>query len=587
MEKGNMVFHPGGWGTGEVMEVSPLREQVTIEFENVPGQKHLNFASAFKSLIPLPKENFLARRFADPDDLEKEAKENPLAVIKLLLKDLGPRTASEVKDDLCELVIPEKDWTKWWQGARAKIKKDPIIEAPDNLRDPFRLRKSEITHEERLKKAINDRMDSKELILSSYNLIRDLPNAKKNQEILDTVKEKMLNLLESPDLPLEQELQVIVFLESAFNYQVDGKSAAEFVQSIKPIEEVINAIEIIALKKRVLTLVKEHRADGEQLFLSLLFSVQQSTLKDYILKEVNQGKTQEALIKKLKELIKHPMIQPETLVWYFQKLIDKEEEGIPFHSKEGQCQFFEALLILFSQLDGKAEYKDLAKKIYNLISGKRYAVVRQIIEGTDLEFIKEFLLLVSKCQNLSDHDIKIMRSLAEVVHPSLAVPKTQKGGQQDTDNVIWMTEEGHNKIQERIKHIGTVEVIENAREIEAARALGDLRENSEYKFAQERRHRLQGEMKTLSQQLSHARIITKADISSSEIGVGNTVELEDSQGKKIQYTILGPWEANPDENILSFQSKLALEMAGCKIGEKFKFRDEEFTIISLKSYLDK
>ena len=41
-------------------------------------------------------------------------------------------------------------------------------------------------------------------------------------------------------------------------------------------------------------------------------------------------------------------------------------------------------------------------------------------------------------------------------------------------------------------------MVENAREIEAARALGDLRENSEFKFAQERRARLQSELKTLS-----------------------------------------------------------------------------------------
>ncbi len=40
--------------------------------------------------------------------------------------------------------------------------------------------------------------------------------------------------------------------------------------------------------------------------------------------------------------------------------------------------------------------------------------------------------------------------------------------------------EGYQKIKERVQHIGTVETVENAREIEAARALGDLRENSEY-----------------------------------------------------------------------------------------------------------
>ena len=55
MAKGNIVFHTGGWGTGEIMDVSFVREHLVIEFENVGGRKDLSFANAFKTLIPLPK----------------------------------------------------------------------------------------------------------------------------------------------------------------------------------------------------------------------------------------------------------------------------------------------------------------------------------------------------------------------------------------------------------------------------------------------------------------------------------------------------------------------------------------------------
>ena len=137
--KGKFVFHLGGWGVGEVIEVSPVREQMGIEFENVTGRKYLSFGTAFKALIPIPNEHFLARRFAFPDDLEKEAKENPAEVVKMLLKDLGDKTAGEIKDELCDLVIPEKEWTKWWQNARAKLKKDTHVEVPVSAKDSFTL----------------------------------------------------------------------------------------------------------------------------------------------------------------------------------------------------------------------------------------------------------------------------------------------------------------------------------------------------------------------------------------------------------------------------------------------------------------
>ena len=112
-----------------------------------------------------------------------------------------------------------------------------------------------------------------------------------------------------------------------------------------------------------------------------------------------------------------------------------------------------------------------------------------------------------------------------------------------------------------------------------------MRENSEYKFAQEKRARLQGELKLLSDQLNRARIITEQDVTSNAVGIGTIVELINSQEEKVIYTILGPWDADPDENILSFQSKMAQAMIGYKEGEKFSFRHDTYTVADVRSYL--
>lgn len=582
MGKGKFVFHTGGWGTGEIVDLSTLREQITIEFDNVSGRKHLSFINAFKTLLPLEDDKFLARRFANPDKLEQEAKENPVEIMKLLLRDLGPKNAAEIKDELCELVIPEADWTKWWQNTRAKLKKDPLIESPTHLKDPFRLRKAELTADERMEKALKNTSNISEFIQSSYNFVRDLPNARKHQEIKNTLKTKLLEHLSDSQISPEEELQIYVFLESMFSHQVEGKTAESIIRVLKNIPEIINNIEIQAFRKRVLSLVREFREDWPAIFLQVLFSPQQSPLRDFLLKELNQGETQKLLVKKLEALLHHPAESPETFVWYFQKLTSENDPSLPYGDKKGVGLFFESFLILLNQIEGRPEYRDLVKKIYNMITSKRFALVRSIIEGTSIEFIKEFLLLVSKCQTFTDHDTKILRSLAEVVQPSLADAKHKK--KQWDENVIWTTEAGYLNTQDRIRQIGTVEIIENAREVEAARALGDLRENSEYKFAVERRGRLQGELKTLSDQLKRARIITKDDILPGEVGVGSVVDVLDGTGNKITYKILGPWDANPDEHILSFQSKFAQAMVGCKEGESFKFRDEEYTISKVNSF---
>lgn len=584
MEKGNFVFHSAGWGTGEIVEISPIRQQIAVEFENVSGRKHLTFENAFKTLIPLKNDHFFARRFADPDKLEKEGREDPVSLIKMLLRDLGPKTATEIKEELCELVIPEADWAKWWQAARAKLKKDPLIEPPVTLKDCFCLRKNELSHADRLHAAIKDKTTIDEIIQSSYNFVRDLPTLRQKPEIQASLKEKLLSQLRDPELTPEQELQICLLLEGQFGHKMNERTAESLIQGMKNVEEVINAIEIIALKKRALVLVRELRKDWQNLFLRLLKLIKQSNLRDYLLKELNEEANRPILEKELRSLMLHPEMAPDLVVWYFQKLVSKESQDLPFSDKKGQCQFFETFLVLFSYIDNKPEYRDLLKKMYNLLSGKRYEVVREIMAGASLEFIREFLLLASKCQALGDKDMKILQSLAQVVHPELNKERAKSAT--IDPNVIWTTEEAYLNVQEQVKHIGTVQIVENAREIEAARAHGDLRENSEYKFALEKRSRLQGQLKILSDQLRHARIITKHDVPTDEVGIGSKVFVLDSKGEKMTYTILGPWDANPDQNILSFQSKLAQAMIGCRLGDSFQFRDDQLKIEDIKSYFE-
>ena len=580
------VFHTAGWGTGEIIEVSSVREQLAVEFENVSGNKYITYLNAFKTLIPLPKEHFLARRFADADALEKEAKEDPVAVFKILLRDLGSKSAAEVKDELCELVIPEAEWTKWWQGARAKIKKDTMIESPEGVKGLFRLRKKEVLHEDRLTIAINDKTSVKEIMQTSYNFVRDQPNIFKRPEVKASLIEKLLPLFKDKSLTASQELELLILLDAYFAYPIEGKLLPDYIKKLNEIEKVVCNIEIIAIKKKALILIREHRQDWIPLFSSFLLSISQGLLRDYIIKELNQEGSRETLIEVLEDLLKNPQKHPEFFVWYFQKIVGGDGEKMPFSDKEGQRAFFEAFFILYSLIESKPEYRDLLKKMYMTISGKRYAVVRSIFEGTSLEYLKEILLLTSKCQTLSDHDIKILRSLAEVVQPSLAPNKSHRPAHDI--NIIWTTEAGYHRVQARVQQVGTVEIVENAREIEAARALGDLRENSEYKFALEKRSRLQGELKTLSDQLKRARMITKGDIYLDEVGIGSVVTLRDLKDDKVTtYTILGPWDADVDANILSSQSKFIQAMMGLKIGSTFKFRDEEYEILELKSYLDK
>ncbi|WP_420421760.1 GreA/GreB family elongation factor [Simkania sp.] len=584
MKKGNFVFHTGGWGVGEIMEISFLREQLSLEFDYVSGRKDLSFQNAFKTLIPLKDDHFLSLRFGNPDELEQRAKKSPIDVIHSMLRDLGPLTAAEIKEELCELVIPTDEWVRWWQTARSKVKKDTMVEIPSDIRQPFRLREAEVTHEETLQKALEKKPNAETLIQMVYAFLRDFPGTLKNDAFRMDLQQKMKDALESEELSDAQELQLYFFLED-LEVSKDSSQVAELIKRFTSPDDVIRAIEVIAFKKRALVVIRKLREDWIETFLNLLLTIDQNPIRDYILTELLKAKKEPEVIKKIEELLSFPSRHPNVLMWYFQKIM--KAESPPFASQDGKNRFFESFLILLSTLEQSSGHRDLIKKMHTFLTSGRYANVRKIFQKANIETVQEFLLLATKCHSLSDHDIKIFHSLAEVVHPSLAkLSKKYEEQTQEDETPIWTTEAGYRKIKERIHAISTVETVENAKEIEVARSHGDLRENAEFKAALERRDRLQSELKTLSAQFNRARILTKADVQADQVNVGVIIDCEGEDGSKVSYTLLGPWDADPDQHILSFQSKLAQSMIGNKVGDKVNIQGKQFTIASLRNYFD-
>lgn len=583
LQKGNFVYHTGGWGTGEISDVSMVREELTLEFENVVGLQQVSFEKGFRTLIPLPKDHFYARRFGDPDTLEKEARESPSDLIRLLLRDLGPKTAADLKNELSDLVIPSEDWNRWWQTARSKLKKDTKIECPKELKDPFRLLKEEVPHEVALHKALETKPTVSATLQMVYAFLRDFPETLKNKEFKVSLEARLQEILKE-HLSEAQKLQLLLLLEDLGTAHAAQEIAKE-ITHLQPAAEIIRSFEVMGFQKKALQKVRKLRSDWAEIYLDLLFTVEQNVLRDFILGELDTPQTKDALKQKLCSLLIHPLTYPDIFVWYFFKLLDKKHP-VPFAENQGRNRFFEGLLIILDHVEKKVQARDLGKKILNLILADRYKVVRDIFQHSSLEETKEYLLLASKCNSFSDHDLKILHSLAEVVHPSLSRIRKDKGHSSADETAIWTTQEGYQKVHQRMQQIATIETVQNAKEIETARSHGDLRENAEFKAALERRDRLQSELKLLSDQFSRAKIITPQDVLADEVGVGSVVHCSDSNGQHLRFTLLGPWDADPEKRILSFQSKLAQSMKGKGVGQKFEFQGETFTITDIDNYFD-
>ncbi len=150
---------------------------------------------------------------------------------------------------------------------------------------------------------------------------------------------------------------------------------------------------------------------------------------------------------------------------------------------------------------------------------------------------------------------------------------------------IWSSVAGIEKAKAELKRLTEEELPRSAEEVARARSFGDLSENYEYKAAKEKQARLMEKINRLRADLSRAKPIAPERIDISTVTVGCKVTLRDAAGTKYQFSILGPWDSEPENGIISFQSPLAQELIGKKPGDKVKMGDKTLTVAEIKPAL--
>ena len=135
------------------------------------------------------------------------------------------------------------------------------------------------------------------------------------------------------------------------------------------------------------------------------------------------------------------------------------------------------------------------------------------------------------------------------------------------DKVI-LSREGYEKLAEELSHLKTKKRREVANQLEHARALGDLRENSEYETAKEAKHQLESRIADLEGRLSRAKIVDLRDLPSDKIYLGATAELKNlGTQETLRYTFVAQDEADFSKGRISVTSPIGKGLLGKARGE--------------------
>ena len=135
------------------------------------------------------------------------------------------------------------------------------------------------------------------------------------------------------------------------------------------------------------------------------------------------------------------------------------------------------------------------------------------------------------------------------------------------DQVI-LTMEGYERLKEELRTLKTAKRVEVAKQLEVARAHGDLRENAEYDTAKEAKAQLESRIRTLEDKLTRAKVVDTTNAPTDKVYFGTIVELKNKKtGDLITYTFVAEDETDISKGRLSIATPIAKALLGHKKGE--------------------
>lgn len=106
------------------------------------------------------------------------------------------------------------------------------------------------------------------------------------------------------------------------------------------------------------------------------------------------------------------------------------------------------------------------------------------------------------------------------------------------------------------------------KELEAARAHGDLRENAEYQACKERQAYLGARITQMEQRIRDLSLYSVHSIPRAAVGYGSQVTLEDDDGDPQVYEIVFPEEANAAAGRISIGSPIGQALLNKEVGDE-------------------
>ena len=546
-------FFMTGRGAGVVTELNPELGICRLDFEK-EKRVSVPLGAAAKFLVPLPQGHILRRKFTEPDKLKAFAKESQAEFFAQLLKSFGrPMVMAEVRDAVIG-VVPEEKWSSWWTAAR---KNPQVVTSGTGAKATYAFAGSESDAETVIRRDF-ERADAK----TKLELARK--HSGRSKELADAFSSALANdaaRLARTDAPMAwQILTTLESLPGNYTPTIDPVSLLSGPMASRTVAGIGDK----ALREKALAVVRANHPEWPKVFAEEFFLDDEPRFLTNIINALEEAGHTDVRDRLIDETLRYPRRHPRAFYWYVKRLNDDEALG----DKATYPLLFQILDALTHD-----EFSPVRARLKDLFD-KGALAIRIVMAQDNEEQARKLVETLDRYGALEEYRREIVKHAAIMKFPSLREPQAEP---------VYATAEMLEKKRAELQHLKNVEIPANSKALQAAREMGDLRENFEYKAARQRAEYLSARVGEIASEISRVRVLDPAQIDTTAVRVGTKVELSNGDVRR-DVTILGPWESDPEHGVYSNQSDVAKALIGHAAGEVVSFMGNDYVIESIRRW---
>ena len=589
MEPGSYVIHRS-WGFGQIKSYDDATQRLLIDFKDKKSHP-MDPAFCLTTMDVLPANHLLVRKETESKKIAELIADNPAQLIVEALESYPNHatTAIDLEITLAQ-VIGEEKFKKWWAATKKALAKDPRISVPEKKTELYVLRETPVSAEDEILEQFNSTRSARRRIALAEELVAAVGKKDVKTDlsaILAGVAEAVKSSNQLDDA--ERLYGAAVRDDLARHIDVDPSTfepqEATLIANTRDLPAIADKIPV-HFQSHFLELVHAtHPIESRDLLFNLLKTSQGKFTTECINFLVEQGHADE-LAAALKRWQTEQNLRAPVLLW-----IVKNRHSKKFAKLLNDLITPRLLGAIFFAIDYEALQASSARRIPLAdILSEDTDLIADLLSTADPETARDLANTLMLNQGFEELTKKSL--LARFIKIFPKIQSLVAADAESKEEQLLVSKGSFERKREEYETIVSKKIPENSKAIATAREHGDLKENSEYKMAKQDQQVLMSQKTSLEKDLGRARITDFKEASTEQVSVGTIVEVKaTANGKVTRYTVLGAWDGDPDNNVISYKTPFGAALLGKKTGDTVKVKtgtsEDDYAIVSIARYADR